>query len=84
MPSMSFMSTAPRPMSIPESSMTASYGACDQSRAMAGTTSMWPCTSIAGAAGSLPGTRNATARRESDVVVMTSGCHPTSRSTCAM
>ena len=54
--SMSFMSTAPRPHSSP-SLMTPSKGSTLQSSAAAGTTSVWPWTTRAGACGSEPLTR---------------------------
>ncbi len=37
-----FMSTAPRPHRKPSSSSTPANGGCVQSRASAGTTSLWP------------------------------------------
>ena len=56
MASMSFMSTAPRPQIMP-SLTSAANGSTDQSWAMAGTTSRWPCTSSASAPGSEPSRR---------------------------
>ena len=53
---MFFMSTAPRPQSMPSFTIPAN-GSTLQSSAIAGTTSRWPCTTRAGLLRSLPGTR---------------------------
>ena len=57
--SMSFMSTAPRPHSMP-SRISPANGSTLQLRASAGTTSRWPCTTRAGLSGLRPGTRATT------------------------
>jgi len=73
---MSFMSTAPRPQSMPSRSSPAKGCTC-QSAAWAGTTSVWPWSTSAGRVGSVPGTRrNTEARRGADSTI--SGSHPTS------
>ena len=73
---MSFMSTAPRPQTMP-SRTSAAKGSTDQSAASAGTTSVCPCTTSAPRSGSVPGMRRSTlARPGADST--SSGSQPTS------